>query len=414
MKQRYDVAVIGAGVVGVSTALHLLMRGKKVILIDRRDAGQETSHGNAGVIQTYDTLPFGVPPLTRIPRILLNCDTAARVRYRDLPRVLPWILNFYWQSRPSARKRNGRLMRPLNASALDEHRALMRGTDAEKHLALTGRISLHRNRKAFDAFAWELDVARDMGVPFEVLDAQGMKAIEPHLKPVYHRAVRWLSSARLTNPAAVMQAYAERFVREGGVFMQAEVTKLAPGEIWTVVTSGGNVEAKEIIICAGPWAHDLLKPLAYRFPFGIKRGYHRHYAMIGGAQFAHAFTDVDIGYVMAPMEQGFRLVTGVEFAAIHAPPDPAQLDLIMPYARQLFPLGEALEEKAWCGNRPCFADSRPVIDRAPRHPGLWFNIGHGHSGMTIGPGSGRLLAEMMTGEKPFCDPAPYSATRFSC
>lgn len=414
MKPQYDVAVIGAGIVGVSTALHLLKRGKKVLLIDRRDAGLETSYGNAGILQNFDVVPVGAPKLARIPTILLNRDTAARVRYRDLPFFLPWILKFYWQSQPKMRRGNGRLMRALNASSLEEHRALMRGTDAEKYLSITGRIGIYRSQEAFDASAWELNVAREMGVPFEILDSLTMVAIEPHLKPAFHKAVRYSTSARLTNPGAVTTAYAERFVREGGIFMQAHVEKLAQSDkgIWNVVTSGYEIAVSEVALCAGPWANDILKPLGYHFPIGIKRGYHQHFAMTGGATFAHAMTDIEIGYVMAPMEQGYRLTTGAEFAQVHAPPDPSQLDMILPYAKQLFPLGDAVDANKWHGSRPCFTDSRPVIDSASRHSGLWFNIGHGHSGITMGPGSGRLLAEMMTGEKPFCDPSPYRASRF--
>ena len=113
------------------------------------------------------------------------------------------------------------------------------------------------------------------------------------------------------------------------------------------------------------------------------------------------------GYCMAPMEQGIRLTTGAEFAARDAAPTPVQFDRLMPEARELFPLGERVEDEAWLGSRPCFPDSRPVIGRAPGQPGLWLAIGHAHWGLTLGPVTGRLIAEMMTGATPFCDPAPY-------
>jgi D-amino-acid dehydrogenase len=112
------------------------------------------------------------------------------------------------------------------------------------------------------------------------------------------------------------------------------------------------------------------------------------------------------------MEQGIRLTTGAEFAARTAPPTPVQFDRLLPDARALFPLAEPAEAAPWMGCRPCFADSRPVIGRAPGHPGLWLAYGHGHWGLTLGPATGRLLAEMMTGATPFCDPAPYGADRF--
>ena len=127
---------------------------------------------------------------------------------------------------------------------------------------------------------------------------------------------------------------------------------------------------------------------------------------------ARPVLDVDNGCYLTPMAQGIRLTTGAEFAARDAAPTPVQFARLMPAATGLFPLGDAIEERPWMGARPCFADSRPVIGRAPGQPGLWLAYGHGHSGLTLGPVTGRLIAEMMTGETPFCDPAPYRAERF--
>jgi D-amino-acid dehydrogenase len=123
--------------------------------------------------------------------------------------------------------------------------------------------------------------------------------------------------------------------------------------------------------------------------------------------------DVENGYAMAPMEQGIRVTSGAEFADRDAPATPAQLRRLMPAAQALFPLGEPVEDEPWMGSRPCFADSRPVIGRAPRHPGMWLAYGHGHVGLTLGPATGRLIAEMIMGDVPFCDPAPYAPERFS-
>ena len=121
----------------------------------------------------------------------------------------------------------------------------------------------------------------------------------------------------------------------------------------------------------------------------------------------------EIGYCLAPMEQGIRLTTGAEFAARDAPATPVQLQRLLPDAKALFPLGEPAEATPWMGRRPCFPDSRPVIGRAPGQRGLWLAYGHAHWGLTLGPATGRLLAEMMTGATPFCDPAPYGAERFA-
>ena len=415
MNDHHDIAVLGGGIVGVSTACHLLQRGFKVLLIDRGQPERATSFGNSGVIETSYVLPFSLPSFKRFPAILLNRDAAVHLHYLHLPFVAGWIADFYRKSQAAPRRVNGKLARPLVAGALDEHRALMRGTGAEKYLSSHGRVKLHRSAASFDGAVMEREVARDMGVPFDVMDAQEFTQVEPHLKPVYHKAVRWTESARVTNPGALVAAYTEKFVREGGMVLETEIAGMHPTEsgAWHIHTQHGNVNVPQVVLCTGPWAGDFYKPLGYRFPLGIKRGYHQHFAALGGATLSHALVDADVGYLICPMEQGYRLTTGAEFAAIDAPATPVQVAQILPHARELFAIGEAVESRAWLGSRPCFTDSLPVVGAAPRHKNLWFNFGHGHSGLTIGPSSGRLLAEMIKGEKPFCDPAPYRAERFS-
>jgi D-amino-acid dehydrogenase len=208
-------------------------------------------------------------------------------------------------------------------------------------------------------------------------------------------------------------AYADLFRRRGGRFVTGDamtLTQRAPG--WSVETKGGPMEGRDAVVALGPWAADLLKRLGYRIPFGIKRGYHRHYRAKGNAVLNHPVLDVDAGYLLAPMNQGIRLTTGAEFARRDAPKTPVQLHRAEPVARHLFPLGEAIEAEPWMGSRPCLPDMLPVIGPAPRHRGLWFDFGHQHHGLTLGPVSGRLLAELMTGEAPFTDPAPYAIERF--
>ena len=175
----------------------------------------------------------------------------------------------------------------------------------------------------------------------------------------------------------------------------------------------GTLEAGEVVVALGPWAPDLLKPLGIDLPLAVKRGYHRHFRPRGNAGLTRPVVDTEVGYCVAPMEQGLRLTTGAEFAHRDAPPTPDQLERLMPAANALFPLGEPVEAAPWMGSRPCFADSKPVIGRAPGHRGLWLAYGHAHWGLTLGPVTGRLVAEMMTGATPFCDPAPYGMERFA-
>ncbi len=217
----------------------------------------------------------------------------------------------------------------------------------------------------------------------------------------------------MSNPLGVTCAYAARFEARGGVSVVGDARTLhRAGNRWRVETDEGSLDAAECVIALGPWANDLLTMQGLKLPLAVKRGYHRHFRAHGSAGLSRPVLDAEAGYLIAPMEQGIRMTTGVEFAARDAKPTPVQFDRLMPKVRALFPLGERADDKTWLGSRPCFPDSRPVIGHAPALAGLWLAIGHAHWGLTLGPATGRMIAEMMAGETPFCDPAPYRAERF--
>jgi D-amino-acid dehydrogenase len=411
---RTDAIVLGAGIVGTSIALQLAKRGLGVALVDRRAPGEETSYGNAGIIEGNTVFPPAFPAsLSGLLRIALKRAPEASYHLRHLPRAAPWLLAFLAASRPHRLVETARIMRPLFARALAEHEALMSDAGAGGYLRREGWLKLYRSDAAFAALAGELELADEFGIAYRRLDPDGVRALEPHLAPVFRHAVHWPGAASLSNPLAVTKAYAARMGRLGGVVLTGNARSLhrADGG-WRIETDEGPLDAKEVVLALGPFAPDLLAPLGIALPLGIKRGYHLHFRTTGNAALTRPIVDIENGYCLAPMEQGIRLTTGAEFAARTAPPTPVQFARLLPAARALFPLVEPVEATPWMGCRPCFADSRPVIGRAPGHGGLWLAYGHGHWGLTLGAATGRLVAEMMTGATPFCDPAPYGAERF--
>jgi D-amino-acid dehydrogenase len=411
---KTDVIVLGAGIVGTSVALHLAKKGLAVALVDRRGPGEGTSYGNSGIIEGNTVFPPAFPsdPAVLL-RIMFKQAPEANYHLSFLPRAAPWLFTFHAASSPKRLIETAMAMRPLFARALSEHEALLAEADAQRYLRKEGWLKIYRTREGLEASARERDLARSLKLPLQVLDVQGARELEPALAPVFRHAVLWPEAASITNPLAVTQAYARRFAALGGVQLEGDARSLhRDGMRWRLETAQGPVDAPDAVVALGPWAPDLLEPLGIRLPLGVKRGYHRHFRPRGNAGLTRPVLDAELGYVMAPMEQGIRVTTGAEFAARDAPPTPAQFARLMPRATQLFPLGDPVEAEPWLGSRPCFADSRPVIGRAPGEGGLWLAYGHGHWGLTLGPATGRLLAEMMTGATPFCDPAPYRAERF--
>jgi D-amino-acid dehydrogenase len=411
---RTDAIVLGAGIVGTSVALHLVKRGLSVALIDRQGAGEATSYGNAGAIEGDTVFPPAFPASwSSILRIALKQAPEANYHLSFLPRIAPWLLAFRAASTPERLVETAHAMRPLFGRAVAEHEALMAEADATRYLRKNGWLRLYRHDRALDALQPELGLADEFGIPHAVLDTDATRALEPSLAPVFRHAVHWQGTASVTNPLAVTRAYAARFRALGGIMLNGDVRSLhRAGTRWRVDTDEGPVDASDAVVALGPWAGDFLAAYDIRLPLAVKRGYHRHFSARGNAGLSRTVVDMENGYCLAPMEQGIRLTTGLEIAARDAVPTPVQFDRLMPAARELFPLDQPTEPAPWLGARPCFADSRPVIGRAPGQAGLWLTIGHAHWGLTLGPATGRLLAEMLTGAAPFCDPAPYRAERF--
>jgi D-amino-acid dehydrogenase len=412
---RTDAIVLGAGIVGTAAALHLARRGLAVALIDRRAPGEETSYGNAGIIEgnTYFPYPFPLDPAALL-RIAFKRAPEANYHLSHLPKLAPWLFSYLRHSRGAGMLDFARAMRPLFAAAVAEHETLLREAGAGQHLRKTGWLKVYRSVSGFEGVQRDLDAIAGAGIAFERLDTNGALALEPDLTPVFERAVFWPEAASLDDPLAVTRAYVALFRKLGGVLLEGDARSLhrADGR-WRMDTHEGAVDAAEAVVALGPWAPDLLDPLGIRLPLQVKRGYHRHFRPAGNKGLSRPVLDAEVGYAVAPMEQGLRLTTGAEFADRDAPPTPVQFDRLMPKARELFPLGAPVEPVPWLGRRPCFPDSMPVIGRAPGQPGLWLDYGHAHWGLTIGPAAGRLLAEMMTGQTPFTDPAPYAAERFT-
>jgi D-amino-acid dehydrogenase len=412
---KTDAIVLGAGIVGTSIALHLAKQGLAVALVDRQGVGEGTSYGNAGVIEGNTLLPHPFPAgVSALMRVALKRATEANYHLSFLPQVAPWLLAYRANSAIERRVKFAEEMRPLFSRALAEHEALIAEAGAGRYLRKSGWLKVYRSEATLAATARERDLAAHYGIACQALDRDGTLALEPALAPLFQGAVFWPAAASITNPLELTKSYVARFTSLRGVVLTGDARSLhRSGGAWRVETREGPVDAEAVVLALGPWTPDVLTQLGLRLPLAVKRGYHRHFRQRGNAGLTRPVVDADLGYCVAPMEQGLRLTTGAEFADRDAQPTPAQLDRLMPAANALYPLGEPVEATPWMGSRPCFADSRPVIGRAPGQGGLWLAYGHAHWGLTLGPVTGRLVAEMMTGATPFCDPTPYGAERFT-
>ncbi len=411
-----DVIVLGAGIVGVSTAIHLQRRGRQVTLVDRKLPGEETSFGNAGLIQREGVVPYGFPQqIGVLVRYAFNNRIDAHYHLRALPGQLAFLARYWWHSNTKRHEIIARAYAPLIQHSISEHNDLVQASGAEELIRKNGWMEIFRSNAKRDAeFAEAERLKREFGVTFDALNSADLARLEPHIKGSFSGGLRWRDPWSVLDPHGLTSAYRRYFESLGGRFATGDAATLGQaGSGWRMMTDDGPLQADEAVLALGPWASEATRRLGYAFPLGVKRGYHMHYAPAGNAILNNWTLDAERGYFLAPMKRGIRLTTGAEFAARDAPKTPVQLDRAEAVARETFPLGERLDPEPWMGARPCTPDMMPIIGKAPRHKGLWFAFGHAHHGLTLGPVTGRVLAELMTGETPLIDISAYGPERFN-
>ena len=261
----------------------------------------------------------------------------------------------------------------------------------------TGWIKVWRTAEGEDTARRDVEALKVYGVRVNFLDRAELLALEPHVGEAGRGAAHFPDPVSTPDPQGLARAYAALFVQRGGRLEQGDAMTLEPAAAgWTVTTDEGRVAARDVVIALGPWSNDLARKFGLRLPFFVKRGYHMHYEARGGATLGRPVLDLEKGYLVAPMTLGLRLTTGAEFARADDPPSSAHIDRLEPFAREMFPIGARKEAAPWLGRRPCLPDMRPILGPFPGKPGLWLDFGHQHLGLTLGPITGRLLAEIMT------------------
>lgn len=408
-----EVVVLGAGMVGICTALCLQQRGHTVVVVDRKSPGRETSYGNAGLIQREAVQPYAFP---RDIKLFIRAATGqgndVHYHWRAIPQLAPRLARYWQNSAPAPYRPVVQAFSQLIEHCLSEHKGWLQQANATDLLSQRGWMKIYRQQAAFDTDAATYSkVAAEFDLAVSMLDSQALAQAEPCLTRPLAGAIHWSDPWAISNPGELVSRYARLFERQGGRIVDGNANTLIPtAHGWQVNTADGHVEAAHAVIALGPWADQLTQQLGYKLPLFVKRGYHRHYQM---EQYpSMAMLDVENGVMMAPMQQGLRLTTGAEFATQDAPPTPVQLHHAERTCAELLNLGQPIEAEPWLGARPCTVDMKPIVGAAGKHPNLWFNFGHGHQGFTLGPVTGRLIAELISGQRPFIDVEPYSPLRF--
>ncbi|MFG1185053.1 NAD(P)/FAD-dependent oxidoreductase [Xanthobacter aminoxidans] len=395
-----EIAVLGAGMVGVATALALQERGHDCVVIDRAPPGSETSYGNAGIIQAEAVEPYALPtsPLALLA-MAGGARNAVNLHWPSLPGQAPALFGYWRSSLPGPLGRVIPLWRQLVSEAVPRHAALIEAAGADELIRRDGYWEVHDTEQGLAAAVREAErKGREHGVTFSVADRAGLAAAEPALRRAPAGAVHWTAPWTCLAPGGLVDAYARLFEDRGGRIVAGDARTLQrSGAGWQVA----GMDAKIVVVALGPWSPELLRPLGYRVPMVRKRGYHRHYGGTHGLTRPILLADHSV--VLSPMRDGLRIATAAELSAAAPAASPRQLARGEAAARSLVDLGSPVEATPWSGTRPCLPGLLPLACRARRHPGLWFHFGHGHQGFTLGPVTAERLARAIDGDAAAVD-----------
>lgn len=409
-----NAIVLGAGMAGVSAALQLQRRGWSVAIVDRKGPGLETSYGNAGIIQGEAVKPYPMPrDFATLMAIALGRTNTVHYNLPSLPKQAGVLLQYWWNSAPKRHQVISAAYSTIISAATAEHQKLIAETSAENLVRRDGFRALHRSTASMDmAVAAAEQLRTEYGVAYKTLSPAELAQAEPALIETGAGAIHWLGAWTIGDPGALVKAYAILFQRLGGTLALGDAASLrqTPAGGWSVSTDDGALDAEHLVVALGPWSPQLMRRFGYRFPMVRKRGYHIHYRPKTTLNLP--LRDDAFSYAMAPMTMGLRITTGADLGSEPAQALPVQLRRAEMAARQLLDLGAPVENRPWEGTRPCMPDMLPVVGAAKEHKGLWTHFGHGHQGFTLGPVTGRILAELMSGEKPFIDHVPFRPDRY--
>ncbi|MFC4730561.1 NAD(P)/FAD-dependent oxidoreductase [Salipiger abyssi] len=408
------VAVIGAGIVGVSTAIWLQREGHRVVLIDRTGPGEGTSHGNAGVLAASSVVPVPGPGLWRsAPRMLLDPNQPLFVKWSYLPKMAPWLMRFLSQATAGAVRRRAAAIRPIIGDSYNDHLALATGTGAERWLHAADYLHLYADRAAFDADAFGFSVKRENGFGWELLEGPALRDYDPAFSPALSCAVRFAGHGRISDPGRYVKALAAHAEAQGARLVTGAVSDIVQvgGAVSGVRIGGETIACDAAVLTAGAWSGPLAAKLGVRPQLESERGY--HIELYEPSVMPRAPAMVTTGkFVATPMEGRLRLAGIVELGGLDLPASDAPFALLERQIRAAMPGLSWKKTVRWMGHRPSMADSLPVIGAAPALKGAYMGFGHDHVGLTGGPKTGRLLAQLISGHTPNIDLAPYAPDRF--
>jgi D-amino-acid dehydrogenase len=409
------IAVVGAGIIGLSVAYHLVDSGAHVTVIDRDPEGDKASYGNAGGIAVTEVVPASVPgSLWRVFRWMLDPLGPLTVRPSHVPMLVPWLIHFAKSSTPPEAHRISRALAALNGRVYEDLVPMLEGTGLAGELRRNGALTVYETEEGYRRDAAEWTCKRSLGVILEEIDGKQAREMEPALGPIVCRAVFTPQWSHVSDPKRLMRRLRDWLRARGVVTRPGEGKSVLDesGSFPSVQLEGGErIRADRVVVAAGAWSGILARRLGDRVLLESERGYNATLSSSGIA-LERQLIFAERKFVATPLACGLRIGGAAEFGGLCARPNFKRSQVLVELARRYLPELQTERATNWAGHRPTTPDSLPVLGRSVRHPNVFYAFGHGHLGLTQSATTGRVISDLIFNKPPLIDMSPYAIERF--
>jgi D-amino-acid dehydrogenase len=409
------IAVIGAGIIGVTCAYEIRRHGFDVVLIDPQDNETAPSLKNAGALAYSEILPIASGSvLWKVPKWLADPRGPLSIRVGYLPRLAPWLMRFVLASSEQRVQATAVALAALNLLSRDLCGPLYEAAEISKSINRTGAFHLYESKSEHSRAMPGWQIKERNGIRFRHIDAEELRALEPALSHNFHGATLIDDWHLVSDPRKILDALF-RLGQDSGVgFVAESVSAIDADENGAELSfSGGSppMRVNKALIAAGAWSGTLARRLGDSIPVEAERGYNTT-VVDPGIRVNAELIFGEHGFVATPLECGLRIGGAAEFAGLDGVPRYQRADTMLNKASRFLPGLQTESATRWMGCRPSMPDSRPVIGAAVNAPNVLYAFGHGHTGLTQAPGTARLVVDMLLGEQSSIDTEPFSAKRF--
>lgn len=410
------IVVVGGGVIGAACAHYLSQAGRQVTIVERDRFGHGCSHGNCGLVCPSHVLPLAEPGAIRgAVASLLRKNAPLAVKPRIDPVLWKWFWKFARRCNQRDRLASGHAIQPLLESSLELYEGLVDEGTLQCEWQKRGLLFVYRTQSAFEGYAATNQLLTEtFDEPAKRFEADALAKLEPALKSGLAGGWLYESDAHL-RPDVLMQSWRKHLEQSGVEIREnCEVTGVqrSNGTATGLTTTGGELTADGFVVATGAWTPKLQRWLGCNIPIQPGKGY--SITMPRPAvcpTIPLIFPEHRIA--VTPMETGYRLGSVMEFAGYDDSIPEYRVEFLKAGAAHYLqePYCEPILER-WTGWRPMTYDSQPIIDRSPSLQNVWIATGHNMLGLSMAPGTGRLVCELVTGQSPHVDPTAYSVSRF--